>query len=183
MDVKPFIPGAAGSHTTSPATVQLHALSAGHFSLPEEQFVKPATVGARTTVPSLCFLMQHHSRATGTITRIVFDLGVRRDTSRYSEPIRRHLATRQPLNTEPDVVASLALGGLSPGDIDLVIYSHVRDATRALWKAALMINITAPLGPCRRASGLPQQCLHCRPRLLGHPAWHRFALEGRPFFF
>lgn len=117
---------ARGTRPTAAIEVTVHALSAGHFSLPEEQFVKPAAAGARTTVPSLCFLIQHISRQTGVITRIVFDLGVRRDINRYSEPIRRHVATRQPLNTDPDVVKSLQAGGLGPGDIDYVIYSHVR---------------------------------------------------------
>jgi hypothetical protein len=109
----------------SPTTVQVHALSAGHFSLPEEQFVRPASPAARKTVPSLCFLVQHFSAITRKTTRIVFDLGLRRDVSRYSEAIRRHVATRQPMSTDPDVVKSLAVGGLTPDDIDYVIYSHV----------------------------------------------------------
>ncbi|KAK3324326.1 beta-lactamase-like protein [Cercophora scortea] len=108
-------------------TVQVHALSAGHFSLPEEQFVHPSSPSARSTVPSLCFLIQHIATEAGqTITtRIVFDLGLRRDISRYSEPIQRHVATRQPMTTEPDVVASLRAGGLTPDDIHYVVYSHV----------------------------------------------------------
>jgi len=115
------------SQTTRPAvvTAQLHALSAGHFSLPEHQFVHPASPTARKTVPSLCFLVQHTSATTGKQTRIVFDLGLRRDPNRYAEPIRRHVATRQPMTTVPDVVASLAAGGLSPDDVDYVLYSHV----------------------------------------------------------
>ncbi|EDU45223.1 Lactamase-B domain containing protein [Pyrenophora tritici-repentis] len=40
-------------------------------------------------------------------------------------PIQQHLETRQPITTDPDVVKSLAKGGLSPDDIDYVIYSHV----------------------------------------------------------
>ncbi|GAW19415.1 hypothetical protein ANO14919_089020 [Xylariales sp. No.14919] len=106
-------------------TVELHALSAGHFTLPEEQFVQPATPGARKTVPSLSFLIQHRDPATGDVTRIVFDLGLRRVVERYSRPIQRHLATRQPLTTDPDVVKSLEAGGLTPNDIDFVLYSHV----------------------------------------------------------
>ncbi|KAJ8127730.1 hypothetical protein O1611_g5910 [Lasiodiplodia mahajangana] len=106
-------------------TVQLHALSAGHFTLPEEQFVHPSSPGARKTVPSLAFLMQHFNTKSGKTTRIVFDLGLRRVVGRYSEPIQRHLATRQPLTTDPDVVKSLAAGGLTPNDIDFVFYSHV----------------------------------------------------------
>ncbi|KAK4239523.1 Metallo-hydrolase/oxidoreductase [Achaetomium macrosporum] len=107
------------------ATVQVHALSGGHFTLPEEQFIRPATPGARKTVPSLCFLIEHTGLSTGVKTRIVFDLGLRRDIDRYSQPIRRHIATRQPLTTDPDVVKSLASGGLRPEDIDFIIFSHV----------------------------------------------------------
>ncbi|KAL1966537.1 hypothetical protein VTN77DRAFT_4459 [Rasamsonia byssochlamydoides] len=111
--------------STPKATVQLHALSAGHLTLPEKYFVHPASNTARRTVPSLAFLIQHRHPFTGRLTRLVFDLGLRRDIERYSAPIRRHAATRQPLSTEPDVVQSLARGGLRPGDIDYVVYSHV----------------------------------------------------------
>lgn len=107
------------------AFVSVHALSAGHLTLPEGHFVHPASQDARHTVPSLAFLIQHTDPETGKRTRIVFDLGLRRDVDRYSEPIRRHAATRQPLTTDPDVVKSLAAGGLTPDDIDYVIYSHV----------------------------------------------------------
>ncbi|KAJ2993456.1 hypothetical protein NUW58_g1836 [Xylaria curta] len=106
-------------------TVQLYALSAGHFTLPEEQFVHPVSPGARKTVPSLAFLVQHENPTSGDVTRIVFDLGLRRVVERYSDSIQRHLATRQPLATDPDVVKSLGAGGLTPGDIDFVFYSHV----------------------------------------------------------
>ncbi|KAI0401976.1 beta-lactamase-like protein [Xylaria palmicola] len=106
-------------------TVQLHALSAGHFTLPEEQFVHPVLPGTRKTVPSLAFLIQHRDQSSGKVTRIVFDLGLRRAPERYPENLQRHLATRQPLTTEPDVVKSLAAGGLTPDDIDFVFYSHV----------------------------------------------------------
>ncbi|KAI1113273.1 Metallo-hydrolase/oxidoreductase [Nemania sp. NC0429] len=109
------------------ATVRLRALSAGHLTLPEEHFVQPASPGARKTVPSLAFLVEHYNSLnldTG-ITRILFDLGVRRDVKRYPEPIQRHIATRQPLTTDPDVVKSLRAGGLKPEDIHFVIYSHV----------------------------------------------------------
>ncbi|KAK8201961.1 hypothetical protein M8818_005486 [Zalaria obscura] len=107
------------------ATVTVHALSAGHLTLPEGHFVYPSSATARNTVPSLSFLIQHDNPSTGNPTRIVFDLGLRRDVNRYSEPIRRHAATREPLATQPDVVKSLAKGGLTPDDIDYVIYSHV----------------------------------------------------------
>ncbi|CZR54237.1 uncharacterized protein PAC_04120 [Phialocephala subalpina] len=107
------------------ATVKVDALSAGHLTLPERHFVHPASDEARSTVPSLAFLIQHENVETGRTTRIVFDLGLRRNLERYSEPIQRHAATRQPISTDPDVVKSLKAGGLTPDDIDYVIYSHV----------------------------------------------------------
>ncbi|RKU49418.1 hypothetical protein DL546_006239 [Coniochaeta pulveracea] len=112
---------------TSPpsASVQVHALSAGHFSLPEEQFVSPSTPGSRHSVPSLCFLIQHVCSVTNHKTRILFDLGLRRDVKRYPPPIQHHLISREPFTTTPDVVTSLKAGGLTPDDIDHVVYSHV----------------------------------------------------------
>ncbi|KAF2732847.1 Metallo-hydrolase/oxidoreductase [Polyplosphaeria fusca] len=107
------------------ATVSVHALSSGHFTLPEYQFVHPVSQDARKHVPSLAFLIQHCNIDSGEVTRIVFDLGLRRDTNRYAAPIRKHVATRQPMTTNPDVVKSLEKGGLAPSDIDFVIYSHV----------------------------------------------------------
>ncbi|KAF2119448.1 AhpD-like protein [Lophiotrema nucula] len=107
------------------ATVSVHALSGGHFTLPEYQFVHPVSQEARKHVPSLAFLIQHHNTSNGKTTRIVFDLGLRRDIKRYSAPIQKHVTTRQPMTTDPDVVKSLAKGGLTPDDIDYVVYSHV----------------------------------------------------------
>jgi hypothetical protein len=108
------------------ATLSVHALSCGHFTLPEYQFVHPVSKDARKSVPSLAFLIQHRDFSTGKTTRIVFDLGLRRDPKRYAAPIQKHIETRQPMNTDPDVTKSLARGGLSPTDIDFVLYSHVR---------------------------------------------------------
>jgi hypothetical protein len=106
-------------------TVQVHALSAGYLTLPERHFISPASDTARNTVPSLSFLIQHENFETGKKTRIVFDLGLRRNLQRYSEPIQQHAATRRPISTNPDVVKSLTAGGLTPDDIDFIIYSHV----------------------------------------------------------
>lgn len=109
----------------SAATVSVHALSCGHFTLPEHQFVKPSNLGARRTVPSLAFLIQHKNQ-TGRVTRILFDLGLRGDLKRYTSPIQKHTENRRPIETSPDVVENLARGGLSPDNIAYIIYSHVR---------------------------------------------------------
>lgn len=117
--------------STQYGIVSVHALAAGQFSLPERFFISPlADPNARKTVPSLSFLIQHQSCPSqtapgGQLTRIVFDLGLRRDVSKYSPQIRKHLETRQPMSIYPCVVKSLAAGGLSPDDIDYVILSHV----------------------------------------------------------
>jgi hypothetical protein len=70
-------------------------------------------------------LIQHHNVESSKTTRIVFDLGLRRDIERYAPPIQKHIKTRQPMVTLPDVVESLAKGGLTPNDINYVLYSHV----------------------------------------------------------
>ena len=111
--------------TEKEATVQVHALQAGHLTLPERFFVHPASDTARRTVPSLSFLIQHEDPISRKVTRVLLDLGLRRCVERYPEPIQKHISTRQPLTTDPDVTKSLATGGLGPDDIDYVIYSHV----------------------------------------------------------
>ncbi len=105
--------------------VSVHALSAGHLTIPERFFIDPSDPKAVRTVPSLSFLIQHHAPSTSKTTRILFDLGLRREVSAYPVPIQKHIDNRQPLTTQPDVLTSLAEGGLTHEDIDYVILSHV----------------------------------------------------------
>ena len=107
------------------ATVSVHALSTGHITIPERFFVVPADPVAKRTVPSLSFLVQHKDAEAGKLTRIVFDLGMRRDLALYPAELTSHLANRGPVSTQPDAVASLAAGGLTVDDIDYVVFSHV----------------------------------------------------------
>lgn len=123
--MSPIHPAVEPRHGSQQATVSLHALSAGHFTLPEYQFIHPVSTEARKSVPSLAFLLQHRNRDTGKLTRVVFDLGLRKDVKRYAAPIQKHIETRQPMTTRPDVMESLAKGGLQAKDIDFVIFSHV----------------------------------------------------------
>lgn len=105
--------------------VIVSALDAGHITLPERLFVTDADPEKRTTVPSLSFLIQHPS-PTGKITKLVFDLGVKRDLNSYTPAQQEHNAKRQPIIVDPDCAASLRLGGIDPEeDIDYVILSHV----------------------------------------------------------
>ncbi|ODM21888.1 hypothetical protein SI65_02732 [Aspergillus cristatus] len=108
-------------------TVTVHALAAGSLTLPERFFIDPVDNDSksRKTVPSLSFLIQHKCQSSGKLTRLVFDLGIRRDPDLYMDRIRQHLATRQPLSGFPDVTYSFSLGNLTSRDIDYVILSHV----------------------------------------------------------
>jgi hypothetical protein len=105
--------------------VTVHALSAGFLDWPDQYFVQPCLEGARTKAPSLAFLIQHHSPKTGKQTRIVFDLGIRKNIDTYPEALKKHIANHLSVITEPDVSDSLRLGDLSPKDIDFVVLSHV----------------------------------------------------------
>ncbi|KAH7265760.1 hypothetical protein B0J15DRAFT_592313 [Fusarium solani] len=135
----------ATSGSDTPAYIVVSALDAGHITLPETLFVTDADPDLRATVPSLSFLIQHQPSSLTTdkdqkTTRIVFDLGVKRDLTGYREMQLAHVAQRQPIITDPDCANSLrkgdpnsrALDGnsgqqlLDPGkDIDFVILSHV----------------------------------------------------------
>ncbi|KAN0120227.1 hypothetical protein V8E51_002435 [Hyaloscypha variabilis] len=105
--------------------VTVHALSAGFLDWPDQYFVQPCLEGARTKAPSLAFLIQHHSPETGKPTRIVFDLGIRKNIDTYPEALKKHIANHLSVITEPDVSDSLRLGDLAPKDIDFVVLSHV----------------------------------------------------------
>lgn len=170
---------------TSPpsASVQVHALSAGHFSLPEEQFVSPSTPGSRHSVPSLCFLIQHVCSVTNHKTRILFDLGLRRDVKRYPPPIQHHLISREPFTTTPDVVTSLKAGGLTPDDIDHVVYSHVCFMSIAIPVHSLTWPVIGSLGSCWRATGLHLQHFRRRPRLPRRAARQDGWVSREPFAF
>ncbi|KAM0713411.1 hypothetical protein Q7P37_010373 [Cladosporium fusiforme] len=111
---------------TRAATVSVHALSAGYLTLPERFFVTPLDdAESRKTVPSLSFLIAHTDQSTGNVTRLVFDLGIRKRLEDYPKKIYEHASTRHPLTGAPDVVSSLQSGGLGPEDIDGVIFSHL----------------------------------------------------------
>jgi glyoxylase-like metal-dependent hydrolase (beta-lactamase superfamily II) len=105
--------------------VSISALEGGRLTLPEKLFVTDADPEKRSTVPSLCFLIQHPSSSAAKSTSIVFDLGLKRDFKGYREAQQHHIAQRQPTITSPDTAESLQQGGLKPEDVDIVILSHV----------------------------------------------------------
>ena len=96
----------------------------------------------------MAFLIQHKNQ-TGRVTRILFDLGLRRDLKRYPPPIQKHTENRRPIETSPDVVQNLARGGLTPSDIDYIIFSHVRKTFLQVNGLVANIETTGALGPHR----------------------------------
>src|SRR5688572_8057369 len=104
--------------TGPPVYVTVSALEAGHLTLPEHLFVTDAEPGKRNTVPSLSFLIRHPSpssqapTSSSNCTNIIFDLGIKRDLSKYTIQQQGHNAQRQPIITDPDCAASLRNGNL-----------------------------------------------------------------------
>ncbi|KAH8812551.1 beta-lactamase-like protein [Xylogone sp. PMI_703] len=106
--------------------VKVSALNGGFVTLPERNFVTDADPEKGTTVPSLCFLIEHVTPGAAKPERIVFDLGIKRDLTKYIPATRKHITGRQPVYSTPDARSSLLTGGLDPKkDIDYVILSHV----------------------------------------------------------
>ncbi|KAK4196771.1 NAD binding domain of 6-phosphogluconate dehydrogenase-domain-containing protein [Triangularia verruculosa] len=107
--------------------ITISALDAGHLTLPERLFVTDADPDKRTTVPSLSFLIQHFCPGSATPTRLLFDLGVKRDIQGYTASQQAHIAQRRPIIVSPDCGESILTGDatIGPKDIDLVILSHV----------------------------------------------------------
>lgn len=112
--------------------VAVSAIPAGFITLSDHHFVTPAEPGAKRTVPSLAFLITHPaptSKSMGATSvqpfRIMFDLGLRSAKERYPERLQRHMEGRKPFTLQPGLLEQLERGGLKPGDIDMVILSHV----------------------------------------------------------
>jgi len=118
-------------------SIKVSALDAGHLTLPEHLFITDADPEKRATVPSLSFLIQHPGSSKQPPTKLLFDLGIKRDLTGYTIAQQEHIAKRQPVIVDPDCAASLRNGhdhGTAPSaaplldpakDIDYIILSHV----------------------------------------------------------
>ncbi|KXJ87810.1 beta-lactamase-like protein [Microdochium bolleyi] len=102
------------------------ALRGGVFTIPVRLFVSGVPAGETALVPSLSFLLVEQTSDQDAKPRtVLFDLGLRRDISRYTPAIQRHLINRQPLDASHDVLKSLQIAKFSPDAVDEVILSHV----------------------------------------------------------
>ena len=120
-------------HLPAPQEKQIYvtvsAIEAGELTLPERLFVTNADPEKRATVPSMAFFIRHPSSSGSSgknNTTMVFDLGMKRDPTKFPPALQAHIAARQPTVLHPDVADSLRAGGLDPAsDIDIVMLSHV----------------------------------------------------------
>jgi hypothetical protein len=124
----PTLPQSLPADAEDQTYVTISALESGQLTLPERLFVTDADPEKRATVPSLSFLIRHPSPGArgGDTTNLVFDLGVKRDVTKYMPAMQSHINNRQPTIHHPDTADSLRAGGLDPvKDIDIVMLSHV----------------------------------------------------------
>jgi glyoxylase-like metal-dependent hydrolase (beta-lactamase superfamily II) len=104
------------------AYITLSALNAGYLWLPEREFCDPCDENAVHKAPSFSFFLVHPP----TGTKIVYDLGMRKDWENYPPAIQIRIDTgvRQ-VDVSTDVRDSVIAGGVDPKDVDVVIVSHV----------------------------------------------------------
>ncbi|GAB7358928.1 hypothetical protein MBLNU230_g5005t1 [Neophaeotheca triangularis] len=110
--------------------VTISPMAGGFITLEDRFFVDPAEPGAKRTVPSLVFLIQHPGTTAfdsdpSKPFRLMFDLGLRSAKERYPQVLQKHIDGRSPHQLAPGVAAQLKEGGLDPVDIDMVMLSHV----------------------------------------------------------
>lgn len=114
--------------------VTVSPLAGGFITLSDHFFVHPAEEGAKRTVPSLAFFIQHpgqvspstgHPNGKNGPINLMFDLGLRKSKTRYPPVLQKHIDGRAPHRLEPGVAAQLKAGGLDPKDVDIVMLSHV----------------------------------------------------------
>ena len=104
------------------AYVVLSTLEAGWIHLPEREFIEPHDANAIHRCPSLSFFVYHPP----TKTKLVYDLGLRRDTNNYPPRIALRCSdgTRK-IEVPQDVKESVEKGGVPEKDIDVVVISHM----------------------------------------------------------
>ena len=110
--------------------VSVSPFAAGHITLPEYIFYAPSDPTAKVLVPSLSFLIQHPKASLfacgkGKTFRMLFDLGVRAEPTRYVPVLQKHIKSRSPIHHRPSALDNLKSAGLEAEDIDAIAISHV----------------------------------------------------------
>ncbi|EJD54945.1 Metallo-hydrolase/oxidoreductase [Auricularia subglabra TFB-10046 SS5] len=140
------------------------ALEAGKLNVPEMLFVADGDPSVSRKCPSLAFLLTHSVSGK----TLVFDLGIRKDASTYPPAAQVLIEQFFTLDVQRDVADSLRSGGVEPGTIDYVAFSHfhydhVGDPTpfvRATFLAGAGGRVLLDDGyPANPASGFEQNLL------------------------
>ena len=110
--------------------VTISPFAAGHITLPEYIFYAPSDPVSKVLVPSMSFLIQHPKASLfgqnqGKQFRMLFDLGVRAEPSRYVPVLQKHIKTRSPIQHRPSALDTLQANGYQADDIDAIAISHV----------------------------------------------------------
>ncbi|MCJ1279999.1 hypothetical protein MMC21_007824 [Puttea exsequens] len=110
--------------------VTISPFAAGHITLPEYVFYAPSDPSAKVFVPSMSFLVQHpkaslFGQGDGASFRMLFDLGVRSEPTRYVPVLQKHIKSRSPIQHRPSALDTLESGGFEADDIDAIAISHV----------------------------------------------------------
>jgi hypothetical protein len=95
------------------------ALEGGFVDAPMGYFVKGED--RRVTVPALAFALRH----SHTNELIVFDLGIRKDSSTCPPAVQKRMKNSFPVYVPQDVGDSLRNGGILPEHIQTIILSHI----------------------------------------------------------
>lgn len=105
---------------TKQVFVRISAIDAGQLTLQEKYFVTDPSPGAKQTVPSLSFLIQHID------TKLVFDGGLRYKPEDYNALVSQRIKNSLlPYVVTTDAADFLSNNGLNPKDINVVMLSHV----------------------------------------------------------
>lgn len=108
--------------------ISLTLLSGGFLHLPAKLFVDGAADDETLVCPSMSWLLTHKP----SNTRLVFDLGLRRDLENYPPAVYQRLQSVVSAVVDEDVYSSLDAAGVDlkneqgeEGSVDTVIFSHL----------------------------------------------------------
>jgi hypothetical protein len=102
--------------------IYVSALEGGTVRIPCNLVVDGNSQEESISCPSLTFLLQHSK----TKSRVVFDLGIRRDLEGYTPLSQERIKTMGFAPVVNQTVAeSLIKGGVSPDQVETVIVSHL----------------------------------------------------------
>ncbi|KAJ7626806.1 hypothetical protein FB45DRAFT_1081614 [Roridomyces roridus] len=115
---------------TSSATVDVRVFNVGfnHLTNATHTFATPVVPGHESVVfPMYSFLIEHKAARSGETTRLMFDLGIRKDPENLAPGIGAFYASGLAFVTgeDKDITEQLEDGGIPLSSIDAVIWSRM----------------------------------------------------------